>query len=479
MANQLITPVVLCGGTGTRLWPVSRQGYPKQFVALLENNRSLFQETIMRTAQPGFTAPMIVTADDYRFIVKKQLDDIHVGSASLLIEPEAKNTAPAILLAALKAHSNDPTSCLLILPSDHYIEDHAYFCEIMKQASLTAAKGHIITFGIKPTHPETGYGYLAITEKTQKPPYALDCFIEKPALQDAEQFIANGMHLWNAGIFMFNASIIIEAYKKHQPNLYQSVFNAYAAGSTDLNFFRPCSTHWASMTADSIDYAIMEKCDDLMVYPYHATWSDLGSWHAIKNIKPSDSQDNTLSPQATAIDCTNTLLHQTNDKQALVGIGLDNLVVVMTDDAVLVADQAHTQKVKDAVDTLKAKGLYQATQFLQVHRPWGWYRTLALGDQYQVKEIFVNPGASLSLQSHQFRSEHWVVVLGQGVVTIGEDQLTLSPNQSTYIPRGVKHRLSNQTNEPLMIIETQTGSYLGEDDIIRYEDDYKRVATES
>lgn len=469
-----IYPMILCGGTGTRLWPVSRQSYPKQFVPL-QGEYSLFQNTLKRVESDAFAAPIIVTADDYRFIVREQMDQVHVKPLSKLIEPSPKNTAPAILAAALHLYEKDTQAIMLVLSSDHWVADDEAFRYTTSEAFDAANSGKIITFGVKPTHPETGYGYLSLSTQEGSAPYPLSAFVEKPDLAQAQALVEDGMHLWNAGIFMFRVDTIIDTFKTHQPTMYAHVLSAYKHASKDIDFIRLDAQPWAQVTADSVDYAIMEKATNLAVMPFISHWSDLGSWKALYDIKSKDVKGNVIHPQAIGIDCENTLLEQTDEGQALVGIGLKDLSVVATKDAILVAHKDHSQTVKKAVETLTNQSRYQATQFLKVHRPWGWYQTLALGDQYQVKEIFVNPGEKLSLQSHRYRAEHWVVVQGEATVLVGDQESVLKPNESTYIPIGVKHRLTNHTHTPVMIIETQTGTYLGEDDIIRYEDVYNRI----
>ncbi|MEE2770152.1 MAG: mannose-1-phosphate guanylyltransferase/mannose-6-phosphate isomerase [Pseudomonadota bacterium] len=472
-----IYPMILCGGTGTRLWPVSRQSYPKQFVHL-NGDSSLFQDTVKRVQTDLFAEPLIVTADDYRFIVRDQMAKVNAKPLVKIVEPIPKNTAPAILAAALSLFEQDPKAIMLVLSSDHWIEDDQAFRSTVNEAFTAAEMGKIITFGIKPTHPETGYGYLSLSDQNGDGPYPLKAFVEKPDLEQAKKLLEDGMHLWNAGIFMFRVDVIIEAFKTYQPEMYECVRLSYELANQDIDFIRLNQQHWSNIHADSIDYAIMEKASELMVMPFTAQWSDLGSWKAFYDIKAKDVKGNAIHEKAIGINCENTLLEQTDIDQALVGIGLKDLSVVVTKDAVLVAHKDESQTVKKAVATLASQSRYQAKQFLKVHRPWGWYQTLALGEQYQVKEIFVNPGAQLSLQSHRYRAEHWVVVMGEATVLVGEKESVLLPNESTYIPIGEKHRLTNHTNAPVMIIETQTGTYLGEDDIIRYEDIYNRSSLE-
>ena len=374
-----IYPMILCGGTGTRLWPVSRQSYPKQFVNL-KGNSSLFQDTVKRVQTESFAEPLIVTADDYRFIVRDQMAKVNAKPLVKMVEPLPKNTAPAILAAALCLFHQDPKAIMLVLSSDHWIEDDQAFRSTVSEVFNAAEMGKIITFGVKPTHPETGYGYLSFSDQNGAGPYPLEAFVEKPNLEEAKKLFEDGMYLWNAGIFMFRVDVIIEAFKTYQPEMYESVRLSYEHVNQDIDFIRLDQHHWSNIHADSIDYAIMEKASGLMVMPFTAQWSDLGSWQAFYDIKEKDVNRNVIHEKAIGINCENTLLEQTDTDQALVGIGLKDLSVVVTKDAVLVAHQDESQTVKQAVASLASQSRYQAKQFLKVHRPWGWYQTLALGE---------------------------------------------------------------------------------------------------
>ncbi|OYU20424.1 MAG: mannose-1-phosphate guanylyltransferase/mannose-6-phosphate isomerase [Rhodobacteraceae bacterium PARR1] len=472
----MIHPVILCGGSGTRLWPLSRQSYPKQF-AKLTGERSLFQSSALRCTADGFAAPLIITGDPFRFIVIEQLAAVEIAPQGVLIEPAARNTAPAILAAALHLAAKDPAAVMLVLPSDHVIPDAAAFRQAVQTALPRAEAGDIVTFGIQPDRPETGYGYLRLTEPPagKTGPHPLAAFVEKPDAARAAAMLADGLHLWNAGIFLFSARAILDAFATHAPDLMPKAKAAVAGAKTDLGFTRLDAAPWAELPDISVDYAIMEKAANLAVMPYAGRWSDLGGWEAVWQESGPDASGNVLSENATAIECKDTLLRSESDGVELVGIGLENLVVVAMPDAVLVARKDQSQRVKEAVAALKSKGAKQATAFARDFRPWGWYESLALGPRFQVKRIVVHPGASLSLQSHHHRSEHWVVVEGTAKVTVNDEVRLISENQSVYIPLGAVHRMENPGKLPMVLIEVQTGSYLGEDDIIRYEDIYART----
>ncbi|AWB50576.1 mannose-1-phosphate guanylyltransferase/mannose-6-phosphate isomerase (plasmid) [Gemmobacter aquarius] len=468
----MITPVLLCGGSGTRLWPLSRKGYPKQFTRLI-GERSLFSASAARLAGPGFSAPVVVTGSDFRFVVSEQLLAEGIDPAAVLIEPEARNTAPAVLAAALHLGAADPDALILIAPSDHAIADAAGFRATV-QAGVAAAKaGQIVTFGITPTRAETGYGWLEL-EGMAEEAVALKRFVEKPDATHAKAMLAAGNFLWNAGIFLFTARTIIAAYEAHAAGLVGPVRAAVEAARADLGFLRLDADAWAKAESISVDYAVMEQAANLSVVPFSGGWTDLGGWDAVATEMGSDAEGNSLSGAATALGCSGTLLRSDSDGVELVGIGLTNIVAIAMKDAVLVADKSRAQDVKLAVEALKAKGAKQAEAFATDHRPWGWFETLALADRFQVKRIVVKPGATLSLQSHMHRSEHWIVVSGTARVTIGDDVRLVSENESVYIPLGVKHRMENPGRLPMVLIEVQTGAYLGEDDIIRYEDVYSR-----
>lgn len=471
-----INPILLCGGSGTRLWPLSRKSYPKQFAKLM-GEESLFQASARRLSGRGFAAPVVLTGDPFRFIVTEQLAAVEMAPQGILIEPEERNTAPAILAAALWLAQTDPGALMLVAPSDHVIPDAEAFRTAVQAAVPRALTGDLVTFGITPTRPETGYGYLELGEEadvTAAEPQSLIRFVEKPVTARAKEMLAAGNYLWNAGIFLFTAKTLIAAYKAQAPVLLGSVEEALAGARADLGFTRLEPNAWAGAENISIDYAIMEKAKNLAVMPYGRAWSDLGGWDAVWRESAQDNAGNACSRHATAIDCTGSLLRSEAEGQEVVGIGLEDMIVITMSDAVLVAPKSEAQRVKEAVSSLKAKGVSQAVQLPRDYRPWGWYESLITGGRFQVKRIVVRPGAALSLQSHHHRSEHWIVVEGTARVTVDKNVQLVTENQSVYIPLGAVHRMENPGKVPMVLIEVQTGSYLGEDDIIRYEDVYAR-----
>ncbi len=470
-----IMPVLLCGGSGTRLWPLSRKSYPKQFAPLI-GDESLFQASTRRLSGPAFGAPVVVTADPFRFIVVEQLAAIEVAAAAVLIEPEGRDTGPAVLSAALHARAADPETLMLVAPSDHVIPDSDAFVAAVEAARPAAETGNLVTFGIAPDRPETGYGYLeleaAVEAGAEPSPLPLAAFVEKPDATRAADMLASGKYLWNAGIFLFRADVICKAFEAHAPEMYAAVSAALEKAQRDLGFTRLDPTHWADAPALSVDYAVMEKAANLTVVPFSSSWSDLGDWAAVWRETQKDGL--ALSGPATQIDCQNTLLRSENGAQEIVGIGLTDMIAVAMPDAVLVAHKDRAQEVKQAVAALKEKQAPQAVSFPKDHRPWGWFESLVIGGRFQVKRIVVHPGAALSLQSHHHRSEHWIVVEGTAKVTVDDEVKLVSENQSVYIPLGAVHRMENPGKLPMVLIEVQTGSYLGEDDITRYEDVYAR-----
>ncbi|MBM1817349.1 mannose-1-phosphate guanylyltransferase/mannose-6-phosphate isomerase [Pseudosulfitobacter pseudonitzschiae] len=472
----MIYPVLLCGGSGTRLWPLSRKSYPKQFAKFM-GDESLFQASALRLSGNDFAAPIVVTGDPFRFIVTEQLAQVELVAKSILIEPEGRNTAPAILASALWLAKIDSKALMLVAPSDHVIPDTAAFVAAIRSAEPRAQQGDLVTFGIAPTRPETGYGYLELAEGADvraQSPQALARFVEKPDKVRAAEMMESGSFLWNAGIFLFTAQTIITAFETHAPDILEVVQKAVDAATFDLGFTRLDREAWSMVRDISIDYAIMEKSENLSVIPFAGEWSDLGGWDAVWLESHPDADGNVCSANATSIDCTDTLLRSETDGLQLVGIGLKNIIAIAMGDAVLVADKSQAQRVKEAVDALKSRGATQAVQLPRDYRPWGWYESLVVGGRFQVKRIVVNPGAALSLQSHHHRSEHWIVVEGTAKVTVGESTQLISENQSVYIPLGAIHRMENPGKVPMVMIEVQTGAYLGEDDIIRYEDIYAR-----
>lgn len=468
-----IHPVILCGGSGTRLWPSSRKGFPKQFSPLV-GPESLFQQTLRRLSDPLFDRPVVLTNDDFRFIAQHQAEEIGLADCQIVLEPVARDTAPAILTAALLLQDR-PDDLMLVAPSDHLIEKPDIFLAAVRTGADAAGRGRLVTFGITPDRPETGYGYLELNE-ADRPGTTRDLvrFVEKPDAQTAADMLKSGRFLWNAGIFLFRIGDILATFDRHAPDMRAPCQQAVAAATKDLGFIRLGKDAFCQAPATSIDYAIMEKDDNVSVVPVEAGWSDLGSWAALQGAMETSENGVLCDGAVTAIDCQETVLRSEDDNVHLVGLGLSNIVAVATRDAVLVADLDRSQQVKQVVDTLRAEQVPQADDYPQFHRPWGWYETLCISDRFQVKRIMVRPGESLSLQSHVHRSEHWVVVAGTAKVTIGDQVQLLGENQSTFIPLGAVHRLENPGKVPMYLIEVQTGSYLGEDDIQRYDDAYDR-----
>ena len=471
-----IIPVLLAGGSGTRLWPLSRKSYPKQF-SLLMDGETLFQLSARRTLSSShlqFDPHITVTNNEFRFIVGKQLQDAGITPGPILIEPEGKNTAPAILAASLWAVKEKPDAILLVAPSDHLIPDVDAFHRAVQSSLEAITNGHIVTFGITPSRPETGYGYLHVADQPEDQILAVQTFVEKPDQERAQKMLEEGHYLWNAGIFAFRAQDMIEAFARHAPHLLDSVSKAVGEGRHDLDFFRLQEEAWERCENISIDYAIMEKADNLVACRFSEKWSDLGGWDAVWQDMGPDKNGVVTSRNAHAIECENTLLRSESHEQEIVGLGLKDIIAVAMPDAVLVAHKEQSQNVKKVIAELKKHDVRQAELAPKDHRPWGWFETLAIRGRFQVKRILVNPGAALSLQSHHHRSEHWIVVEGTARVSLNEEIKLISEGQSVYIPLGAKHRLENPGKVPMVLIEVQTGSYLGEDDIIRYEDIYHR-----
>lgn len=467
-----IHPVIMCGGSGTRLWPVSRKAHPKQFTDLLPGG-SLFERTLRRVAGRGYAAPVLLTHQDFRFVVGEQAARAGQRAGRIVVEPDGRNTAPAICAAALIVAADDPDALLLVLPSDHVLRDDAAFHAAVAAGSGAAAAGALVTFGIRPDRPETGYGYVELAEDAAGEVLDFLRFVEKPDAARAAQMLASGRYLWNSGMFLFGAQRVLDAFAEHAPAVLTAARAAVAAGVRDLDFFRLGAAEYAAGPDISIDYAIMEHVAGKVV-PIACGWNDLGNWRTVWQESAPDAAGVVAEGGAVAIDCANVLLRCDDPDTRLVGLGLSGIVAVATRDGVLVADMARGQDVRLAVDALKAAGAPQATEFPRSYRPWGWYETLALGDRFQVKQIVVRPGARLSLQSHVHRAEHWVVVAGTARITVDDDVRLLTENQSIYVPLGAIHRLENPGKVELRLIEVQSGVYLGEDDIIRYQDDFAR-----
>jgi mannose-1-phosphate guanylyltransferase / mannose-6-phosphate isomerase len=476
-----VYPVLLCGGSGTRLWPLSRKSYPKQFVPLV-GQRTLFQDTAARLTGQGagleFQRPVILTNADFRFIVTEQLTTLKIDPLAVMIEPVGRNTAPSVLAAALYLERTDPEALILVAPADHVLPDTAAFHAAVAEGVKAADQGRLVTFGITPDRPETGYGYLQLETQPDGSGAAvpLQRFVEKPDLARAKSLLEQGDCLWNAGIFLFRACDMIAAFAAHAPDLVPPARAAVEGARPDLGLLRLDPTAWDQLRDISVDHAVMEKAANLSVVPYDGVWSDLGGWESVWREMGPDAAGVALGGNATAIDCADTLLRSEAAGLQIVGIGLRNIVAVAMPDAVLVADMSRAQDVKQVVEVLRAKGAAQAEAFPRDHRPWGWFESLALGGRFQVKRIMVHPGAALSLQSHVHRSEHWIVVEGTARVTVGDEVRLVTENQSVYVPVGAIHRLENPGKLPVVMIEVQTGAYVGEDDIIRYEDVYGRQA---
>jgi len=475
----MIYPVILSGGLGTRLWPLSRKSYPKQFVHLV-GDMSLFQASALRlTGTAGamtFANPVVLTHSDFRFIVTEQLAEVGIDPGAILLEPESRNTAPAVLAAALYVAASDPDGIVLVAPSDHAVQDVAAFHAAVAQGLSAAETGQLVTFGITPDRAETGYGYLELAAQPDGSgtPIGLQRFVEKPDATHASEMLAAGNFLWNAGIFLFRASDMLAAFQAHAPDIIDPVMRALKQAKTDLGFLRLAPGPWGELKDISIDYAVMEWADNLSVVPFDGGWSDLGDWDAVWRELGPDQNGVATEGNVSVIECSDTLLRSENESLEVVGLGLDGIIAVAMNDAVLVADKSRAQDVKHAIDILKVKGASQATTFPKDHRPWGWFESLVVGPRFQVKRIVVHPGAALSLQSHVHRAEHWIVVEGTARVTVDDEVKLITENQSVYIPLGSRHRLENPGKVPMALIEVQTGAYVGEDDIVRYEDVYAR-----
>lgn len=473
----MILPVILSGGSGTRLWPYSRSLYPKQFLPLV-SEQTMLQETVNRLSQ--FTSensqiddPVVICNEDHRFMVAEQLRAINIKSKDIILEPFGRNTAPAIALAAL----TQPDALLLVLSADHVIKDISAFEHAVLAAEKQAQNDKLVAFGIVPTAPETGYGYVKTGAATaiDNNAYAIDQFVEKPDLDTAKNYLASGDYLWNSGMFLFKASRYIEELEKFNPAMLNACREAIVGANKDLDFTRIDAATFEHCPDDSIDYAVMEKTLDAVVVPLDASWSDVGSWSALWEVSQQDNNGNVIKKgQGDIIALDNNDCFIQADNKLIATIGLESIVVVETDDALMVAHKDRVQDVKTVVNQLKKEGRSESSLHRKVYRPWGYYDSIDAGERFQVKRIVVNPGAQLSLQMHHHRAEHWIVVEGTAQVRCGEKTMLLSENQSTYIPLGEIHQLSNPGKFPLEIIEVQSGSYLGEDDIVRLEDVYGR-----
>ena len=463
-------PVIMSGGSGTRLWPLSRKDKPKQFLALF-GGKTMFQETLERLdGLEGLQPPIVVCNNDHRFMVAEQLHELDVDTPDIILEPIGRNTAPALAIAALQALESGADPVLLVLAADHVIDDLPAFHQAVESAKSQAEKGLLVTFGIVPTAPNTGYGYIQANEKNKVS--KVKAFVEKPDLATATQYVASGDYYWNSGMFMFKASSLIAELETYAPKIVTSCRRALSGGVKDLDFIRLDAAAFTACPADSIDYAVMEQTDRAVVVPLNAGWSDVGSWASLWECAEQDGDNNVLQGDVMIDEVTDSYIH--SEHRLVSVVGLDHIVVIETADAVMVASKQNAQHVKKIVSRLISENRSEAQSHRLCYRPWGWYDCVDSGDRFQVKRITVNPGASLSLQMHHHRAEHWIVVAGTAEVICGDKVTLLSENESTYIPLGTKHRLSNPGKTLLKMIEVQSGAYLGEDDIVRFEDDYQR-----
>ena len=469
-----IYPVILSGGSGTRLWPLSRASLPKQLLAL-HGERTMIQETVLRAALSGASAPLLLCSEAHRFLVAEQMQEIGVQPRAIVLEPMGRNTAPAAAVAALIVADEDPEGIIVLLPSDHVVRDQESFAKAVALAADAAQEKHIVTFGMAPSGPETGYGYVHRGVQLEKldGAFRVQSFVEKPDLETAQGYVADGGYFWNSGMFVFRADVLIEDLGKHAPNVLAAARDALAKGKRDDDFVRLDTDAFAAAPNISIDYALMEKTDRAAIVPCEIGWSDVGAWSALWDIRDQDDQKNVLLGDVVAHDSTGSYVHSHKRLTALVGV--KDLVVIDTDDALLIADKSRAQEVKAIVDHLKTANRTEHTEHKRVSRPWGTYETIDLGPRHQVKHIMVKPGGRLSLQMHHKRAEHWVVVEGVAQVTVGEKVSTLRENESVFIPLGEKHRLENLGTVPMRLVEVQCGGYLGEDDIVRFEDVYGRA----
>lgn len=471
-----IYPILLAGGAGTRLWPLSRKSYPKQFSKII-GEKSLFQESALRVVSSEnlqLENPIVLTNNSFRFIVVEQLNSVGIPPSAILIEPEAKSTAPAIIAATLYVASLDPDAIILVLPTDHLVGDKEEFHRSIANGIDAIELEALVTFGVQPDRPETGFGYLKLGEKSIGKAIRLESFVEKPDSDRAQEMYQSGEYLWNAGMFMGSVSTFMGYFEHLVPDDLSAVKNSLDKSVEDFGFLRLDPESWSRCNEESIDYAVMEQASNLMAIPLTCSWTDLGGWDAVWEQMEKDERDVAMSKNAYQISCDNTLLRSERSSQCIVGLGLNNIVAIAMPDAVLIADKERSQEVKAVVAKLKSEGELQAEVFPVDHRPWGNFESLVAQNRFQVKRITVNPGASLSLQSHHHRSEHWIVVEGTASVTINNETRLIAEGESVYVPLGAVHRMENPGKLPMVLIEVQTGAYLGEDDIIRYEDAYDR-----
>lgn len=467
-----IHPVILCGGSGTRLWPLSRADYPKQLLRLI-GDKTMVQDTAKRFSGPGFAPPLFICNEAHRFILAEQMRQIDSALTRIVLEPVGRNTAPAAAIAALILLKNADDALMLISPADHIITDPASLTASIRAAAPLAAAGSLVTFGITPNAPKTGYGYIQQGEIiADGPAQEVARFVEKPDAARAAEYIASGCYLWNSGIFLFSARLYLDELARRKPGILSACLKALAEADDELDFLRLAKKPFAAMTGDSIDYAVMEDCQKAAVIPIDVGWSDVGSWRELWQVAAHDIDDNLIEGDVIALDCQSSYIR--SDGPLVAALGLNNIAVVATKDAILVAPKDKAEAVKDVVAVLSAKGRTEAKTPLRTVRPWGAFEGLRQGPGFQVKLLTINPNAGISLQYHNHRAEHWVVVAGRARVTRNEEILELNANQSTYIAAGIHHQLENPGSEPLHVVEVQSGDYLGEDDIIRLEDRYGR-----
>jgi mannose-1-phosphate guanylyltransferase len=474
--QAIISPVIMCGGSGTRLWPLSRSQFPKQFLPLV-NDTSMLQDTMARLPTQH-KDPVFICNEDHRFLVAEQVKQVKCGKATILLEPQGRNTAPAVALAAINALESNSDALLLVLAADHVIKDTEKFHQAVGVATAAALQDKLVTFGIVPAQAETGYGYIKQGEEVKgdgkdSGVFTVAKFVEKPDEETAQSYLASGDYLWNSGMFLFKASRYLEELEKFRPDILASCQDAMTNVEKDLDFTRPDREAFLQCADESIDYAVMEKTLDAVVVPLDAGWSDVGSYSALWEVCEQDSDKNVIKGDVIAHDTSNSYLHSQN--KLIATLGVDNLVVIDTPDAVLIANKDKVQNVKKIVNELKAQQRSEVSLHREIYRPWGKYDSVDNGERFQVKRITVNPGAKLSVQMHHHRAEHWIIVSGTAKVTLDNETILLSENQSTYIPIGVVHALENPGKLPLEMIEVQSGSYLGEDDIVRFEDKYGRA----
>jgi mannose-1-phosphate guanylyltransferase/mannose-6-phosphate isomerase len=474
-SGALIHPVILSGGAGSRLWPLSRRLYPKQLLPLA-GGQTMIQDTASRFKGERFSPPVVICNQEHRFLIAEQLRECGTKDARIILEPVGRNTAPAAAIAALLVAKTDPDAVLILVPSDHVIRNTAAFVHAVDAALPAARSGALVTFGIKPSAPETGYGYIARGEALSGSSgvFGVERFVEKPDRATAETYLASGRHFWNSGMFLFSAKVLLSEMKRLEPQMLAACEAAVAKGRGDMDFFRLDETAFESCPAQSIDYAVMEKTRHAAVVPVDMGWSDVGSWQSLWDITAKNAAGNATQGDVMVESVRNSYLR--SDGPLVAAVGVEDLVVVATTDAVLVAHRDATQDVKRVVDELEKAGREHHVHHRKVYRPWGSYESIDTGERFQVKRIVVNPGAKLSLQMHHHRAEHWIVVSGTARVVCDEKQFLLQENESTFIPLGAKHRLENPGKVPLHLIEVQSGTYLGEDDIVRFEDTYGRTA---